>query len=131
MAKPWYNGALTYIYEQQPHCCGINVVGGFVFDGEFDVSGRLKNELTQRAVSSEVRRMTKELNKKQSHTYYWLRPATTWLLTIIDKDEDDFKLWKVALKRAGWKCINKSKTAHSDENYNIYLYSINFKRKKK
>lgn len=112
MAKPWYNNSLNYFIAGFPDSCSLNVVHGIYLN---DPTIWDQHTPTQRAVSSEVRRMTQELKSKNQRVSY--------LLTITDDIKNEWKLWDKALRTNKWKRMMKSPTSHL-ENYNVYTYGL-------
>lgn len=140
--KPWYFKRLDVEITTFPACCGISVVTDLFINvanySEFDSSTGVYThyedyKISQIAVSSEIKRVTSDLRRgvyKRPYDTGYLN-VSSYVLTITDRDKKTFKFYDKALKNAGWKEIHKCKTAHKGDNYNIHMYGINFKKKRK
>ena len=133
MAKPWYVDSMPYDVMEFPGCCGIGCVTGIYLDDSvrvdnfyakcgFDQDKKFSGTPTQRAYSSEIKRMTTELKTK----WHW----PSYLVTITDEKGQDFDKKDKALRRNGWKQVNKSRSTHSNT-YSIYTYCLNVPRRRK
>ena len=134
MAKPWYVDSMPYDVMEFPGCCGIGCVTGIYLDDSvrvdnfyakhgFDSGKDYSYKPSQRAYSSEITHMTKAL--KLSQAYY-----PSYMLTITDEKGQDFDKKDKALRKNGWKQINKSRSTHS-KTYSIYTYCLKVRRKHK
>ena len=132
----WYEGRLNYQVEEMPGCCGIGVVTQLYIDIELDEYGEWgeydeKHDLSQIAVSSEIKRMTAEIKPTPGTRPYFTDKYRTYILTITDEEKAIYAMYDTALRNQRWTLINTSKTLHDGKNYNIYLYQRTFTKKKK
>ena len=96
-------------------CCGIGVVYSIWYES-------YESPVTEAGFNREVPRMTKSL-----------RGYKSWLLTITDKNKQEFEWFKMALDMSGWNLLSKYPSNHSKK-YHIYMFEYRkpvVKRKKK
>ena len=118
--KPWYYRRLDYNCIGLDNCCSVMEVGNIYINGyDEDDYREPKHKLTQIAVSSEIKRMTKDLSQNKY--------VKGFVLTITERMEH-YKFFVKALKANGWKLAMKCVTSHTGQNYNVLMYTRSFKR---
>ena len=127
-SKPWYYGRLDYHIETSPNCCSIGDVGNIqicTWAGPDDPWGFSGNtyKLSQLAVSSEVKRMTKELSKSPANPYS--RRTYGYICTFTERLEK-YSLYVKAFQNAGWKLAMTPKSCHGGR-YKVFMFCKSFK----
>ena len=125
-SKPWYYGRLDYHIEKSPNCCSIGDIGNIqinTWDHDDPWRDNSIYKLSQLAVSSEIKRMTKELSKSSASTYS--RRTYGYICTFTERLEK-YSLYVKAFQKAGWKLAMTPKSCHGGH-YKVFMFCKSFK----
>ena len=112
---PWYYGRLEYDLMATPYCCSLGEIGCLYINTYDQYGFHEKYQLSQMAVSSEVKRMTQELKKRKLYGF---------IASFTEKTEG-YKFYIKAFTNAGWKLLMTYKTCHG--NYKVFTFGKSFK----